>query len=209
MKFKKYIWTIILVVIAVGLTSLLNSGLSYIDKLESQIAERDSLISQLAVSDALVRDFFDIKKDPFSNEVIYTLKPSKKGEVQLVSERYIDKFKIGETTITPDEMRIKYNSIVKDYTGVVDKYNQLVREYNEAVEHIAYNEALKAALDLMYKNYGVKCDIKKDSSMYLISLPNCSRIDSALILLPYFREYLHFDEKSGKWVITRNVVEKK
>ena len=42
MKFKKYIWTIILVVIAVGLTSLLNSGLSYIDKLEKVVVLSES-----------------------------------------------------------------------------------------------------------------------------------------------------------------------
>ena len=44
MKFKKYIWTIILVVIAVGLTSIISSGLNYIDELEEQIIEKKPVI---------------------------------------------------------------------------------------------------------------------------------------------------------------------
>lgn len=207
MNLKKYISKILFVAIVVGLATIISSGLNYINELEEQIIERDKLISRLAVSDALVREYFDIKQDSLTNETVYTLKPSKKEQVQIV-ERIIDGYGMGETIITPEEMRIKYNSIAKDYTKLVSKYNQLVGEYNEVVEHMAYNDALKAALDLMYKNYGLKCNIKKDSSMYIISLPEFSKVDSALILLPYFRENLHFDDKSGKWIITRSIVEK-
>lgn len=207
MNLKKYISTILFVAIVVGLATIISSGLNYINELEEQIIERDKLISRLAVSDALVREYFDIKQDSLTNETVYTLKPSKKEQVQIV-ERIIDGYGMGETIITPEEMRIKYNSMAKDYTKLVSKYNQLVGEYNEVVEHMAYNDALKAALDLMYKNYGLKCNIKKDSSMYIISLPEFSKVDSALILLPYFRENLHFDDKSVKWIITRSIVEK-
>lgn len=207
MNLKKYISKILFVAIVVGLATIISSGLNYINELEEQIIERDKLIRRLAVSDALVREYFDIKQDSLTNETVYTLKPSKKEQVQIV-ERIIDGYGMGETIITPEEMRIKYNSMAKDYTKLVSKYNQLVGEYNEVVEHMAYNDALKAALDLMYKNYGLKCNIKKDSSMYIISLPEFSKVDSALILLPYFRENLHFDDKSGKWIITRSIVEK-
>ena len=207
MNLKKYISTILFVAILVGLATIISSGFNYINELEEQIIERDKLISRLAVSDALVREYFDIKQDSLTNETVYTLKPSKKEQVQIV-ERIIDGYGMGETIITPEEMRIKYNSMAKDYTKLVSKYNQLVGEYNEVVEHMAYNDALKAALDLMYKNYGLKCNIKKDSSMYIISLQEFSKVDSALILLPYFRENLHFDDKSGKWIITRSIVEK-
>ena len=207
MNLKKYISTILFVAILVGLATIISSGFNYINELEEQIIERDKLISRLAVSDALVREYFDIKQDSLTNEIVYTLKPSKKEQVPIV-ERIIDRYGMGETIITPEEMRIKYNSMAKDYTKLVSKYNQLVGEYNEVVEHMAYNDALKAALDLMYKNYGLKCNIKKDSSMYIISLQEFSKVDSALILLPYFRENLHFDDKSGKWIITRSIVEK-
>lgn len=230
MKFKKYIWTIILVVIAVGLTSLLNSGLSYIDKLESQIIERDSLISRLTISEALVKEYFDIEQDSLTNELTYTLKPSKQEPVQIVYRNMSETFKAGDDILTSEEVVKRYNSLIGEFSQyadenekLVDKYNQLVRnhnklikDYNELVtlynnksDNKAYSEALKSALDLINKNYGINYEIKRDSTAYKIVLPPSPKIDSALMLLPYFRENLHYDEQSGNWVITRTVIEKK
>lgn len=230
MKFKKYIWTIILVVIAVGLTSLLNSGLSYIDKLESQITERDSLISRLTISEALVKEYFDIEQDSLTNELTYTLKPSKQEPVQIVYRNMSETFKAGDDILTSEEVVKRYNSLIGEFSQyadenekLVDKYNQLVRnhnklikDYNELVtlynnksDNKAYCEALKTALDLINKNYGINYEIRSDSTVYKVVLPPSPKIDSALILLPYFRENLHYDEKSDKWVITRIITEKK
>jgi hypothetical protein len=230
MKFKKYIWTIILVVIAVGLTSLLNSGLSYIDKLESQITERDSLISRLTISEALVKEYFDIEQDSLTNELTYTLKPSKQEPVQIVYRNMSETFKAGDDILTSEEVVKRYNSLIGEFSQyadenekLVDKYNQLIRDHNKLVKDYnelvnlynkksgnkAYSDALKAALDLINKNYGINYEITNDSTSYKVVVPSSQKIDSALMLLPYFRENLHYDEKSGKWVITRRVVEKK
>ena len=230
MKFKKYIWTIILVVIAVGLTSLLNSGLSYIDKLESQITERDSLISRLTISEALVKEYFDIEQDSLTNELTYTLKPSKQESVQIVYRNMSETFKAGDDILTSEEVVKRYNSLIGEFSQyadenekLVDKYNQLVRDHNKLIKDYnelvnlynkksgnkAYSDALKAALDLINKNYGINYEIKRDSTVYKIVLPPSLKIDSALMLLPYFRENLHYDEQSGNWVITRTVIEKK
>lgn len=230
MKFKKYIWTIILVVIAVGLTSLLNSGLNYIDKLESQITERDSLISRLTISEALVKEYFDIEQDSLTNELTYTLKPSKQEPVQIVYRNMSETFKAGDDILTSEEVVKRYNSLIGEFSQyadenekLVDKYNQLVRNHNKLVKDYnelvnlynkksgnkAYSDALKAALDLINKNYGINYEITNDSTSYKVVVPSSQKIDSALMLLPYFRENLHYDEKSGKWVITRRVVEKK
>lgn len=230
MKFKKYIWTIILVVIVVGLSSVLNSGLSYIDKLESQITERDSLISRLTISEALVKEYFDIEQDSLTNELTYTLKPSKQEPVQIVYRNMSETFKAGDDILTSKEVVERYNSLIGEFSlyaveneKLVDKYNQLVRDhnklikdynelvtlYNKKLDNKAYNEALKNALDLINKNYGINYEIKRDSAVYKIVLPPSPKIDSALMLLPYFRENLHYDEQSGNWVITRTVIEKK
>ena len=104
MKFEKYIWTIILVIIIVGLTSVLNSGLSYIDKLESQITERDSLISRLTISEALVKEYFDIEQDSLTNELIYTLKSSKQEPVQIVYKNMSETFQAGNDILTSEEI---------------------------------------------------------------------------------------------------------
>lgn len=230
MKYKKYIWTIILVVIIIGLTTIINSGINYIDRLENQIIERDSLISRLTISEALVKEYFDIEQDSLTNEITYTLKPSKQDPVQIVYRNMSETFQAGNDILTSEEVVKRYNSLIGEFSQyavenekLVDKYNQLVRDHNKLIkdhnelvtlynkksDNKAYSEALKSALDLINKNYGINYEIKRDSTAYKIVLPPSPKIDSALMLLPYFRENLHYDEKSGKWVITRNVVEKK
>lgn len=223
MKFEKYIWTIILVIIIVGLTSVLNSGLSYIDKLENQITERDSLISRLTISEALVKEYFDIEQDSLTNELIYTLKSSKQEPVQIVYKNMSETFQAGNDILTSEEIVERYNSLIGEFSQcvnenekLVNKYNQLARDhnklikdYNELVNKKPYYDALKAALDLINKNYGIDYEIINDSTTYKVVISPSLKIDSALILLPYFRENLHYDEKSGKWVITRRVIEKK
>ena len=230
MKDKKYIWTIIPAVIVTGLSFLINSGINYIDKLETQIIERDSLINRLTISEALVKEYFDIEQDSVTNEITYTLKPSKQEPVQIVYRNMSETFQAGNDILTSKEVVERYNSLIGEFSQyisenekLVDKYNQLVRdhnklikEYNELVNlynkksgNIAYSDALEAALDLINKNYGINYEIINDSTSYKVVVPPSQKIDSALMLLPYFRENLHYDEQSGKWVITRKVIERK
>ena len=230
MKYKKYIWTIILVVIIIGLTTIINSGINYIDRLENQIIERDSLISRLTISEALVKEYFDIEQDSLTNEITYTLKPSRKDPVQIVYRNMSETFQAGNDILTSEEVVKRYNSLIGEFSQyavenekLVDKYNQLVRDHNKLVKDYnglvnlynkksgnkAYSDALKAALNLINKNYGINYEITNDSTSYKVVVPSSQKIDSALMLLPYFRENLHYDEKSGKWLITRRVVEKK
>lgn len=230
MKYKKYLWTIILVVIIVGLTTVINSGINYIDKLENQIIERDSLISRLTISEALVKEYFDIEQDSLTNEITYTLKPSKQEPVQIVYRNMSETFQAGNDILTSKEVVERYNSLIGEFSQyinenekLVDKYNQLVRDHNKLIKDYnelvnlynkksgdkAYSDALKAALDLINKNYGIDYEIINDSTSYKVVVPPSQKIDSALMLLPYFRENLHYDEKSGKWVITRKVIERK
>ena len=229
-KYKKYIWTIIFIVIIIGLTTIINSGINYIEKLESQIIERDSLISRLTISEALVKEYFDIEQDSLTNEITYTLKPSKQDPVQIVYRNMSGTFHAGNDVLTSDEVVKRYNSLIGEFSQyadenkkLVDKYNQLVRDHNKLIkdynelvnlynkksDNKAYSDALKAALDLINKNYGINYEIITDSTKYKVVVLPSQKIDSALMLLPYFRENLHYDEKSGKWEITRRVVEKK
>ena len=119
---------------------------------------------------------------------------------------------IGEFSQYADEnekLVDKYNQLVRDHNKLVKDYNELVNLYNKKSGDKAYSDALKAALDLINKNYGINYEIKRDSTAYKIVLPPSPKVDSALMLLPYFRENLHRDEQSGNWVITRTIIEKK
>lgn len=230
MKFKKYIWTIILIVIIGGLLTVINSGLNYIDKLEKQIMERDSLISKLTISENLIKEYFDIEQDSLTNEITYTLKPSKQEPVQIIYRNMDETFQAGNDILTSAEVVERYNSLIGEFSQyvnenekLIDRHNQLVRDYNKLIkdynelvtiynkksENKSYSDALKAALDLINKSYGIDYEITNDGTSYKVFLIPSQKIDSALMLLPYFRENLHYDKKSGKWVIIRTIIEEK
>lgn len=230
MKFGKHIKSILSIAIITGAISVISSGLVYINKLEGQIEERDSLISRLAISDNLVKEYFDIKQDSLTQEITYTLKPSKREPVQIIYRDMSETFKSGDEILSASEVVEKYNSIINEFSTyidehkiLIDKYNQLARDHNKLIKDYnelvtawnktsrekSYTDALKIALDLINENYGINCEIARDSTSYKVILPPSPKIDSALMLLPYFRENLHYDEKSGKWVITRRIIEKK
>ena len=57
MKLKKYIWTILLIFIVAGLSTIGFKGIQYIERLELQIYERDSLINKLTISEEIVREY--------------------------------------------------------------------------------------------------------------------------------------------------------
>ncbi len=227
MRLKRNIKATLIIVGVLGLLSLLYTDYKYITKLEQQITERDQLIDKLAISDALVKEYFDIKKDTLTNELIYTLKASKQEPVEIIYRNQAETFMSGEQVITSSELVEKYNSLIDDlrrydeeHTKLIDAYNnlakdysKLVRDYNKLVK--AYNnesesKALKAALDMIKKEYDISYEIQKDSAKYIVTLIPSHKIDSALILLPHFRDNLRFDEESNAWIITQKVlVEKK
>ena len=223
MKFEKYIKIILSTTIIVGVVSMIGSGLNYINKLEDQIDERDSVIRRLAISDNLVREYFDIKQDSLTQEITYTLKPSKRELVHITQDGYDKIFRVGDKVLSIDEIVSRHNSTIKDYVSIVDKYNQLIKDHNELIKD--YNElvtlyrskvnrngdyeTLKTVLDLINKNYGITYEIIQDSTSYKVVIPPSPKIDSALMLLPHFRENLKYDKKTDRWMITKQVVEKK
>ena len=223
MKSVKHIITILTPAIITGIMTMIISGLGYINKLESQIEERDSLINRLAISDNLVKEYFDIRKDSLTNEMIYRLKPSKRELVHITQDGYDKIFRVGDKVLSIDEIVSRYNSTIKDYVSIVDKYNQLIKDHNELIKD--YNElvtlyrskinrngdyeTLKTVLDLINKNYGITYEIIQDSTSYKVVIPPSPKIDSALMLLPHFRENLKYDKKTDRWMITKQVVEKK
>jgi hypothetical protein len=209
MKFEKYIRTILPTTIIAGVIAVITSGLGYINKLEDQIEERDSLISRLAISDNLVREYFDVSIDSLTNNMIYTLKPSKLEQVRITQDGYHKIFKAGDDVLTIDEIVDKYNTNLKDYISLVDKYNQLIGHYNDIANQMHDSYILKEVLKLIDEQYGIKYEIQTDSTSYRIILPPSPKIDSALMLLPHYRENLKYDKKTDRWMIIKQVVEKR
>lgn len=198
MKYTKYISVVIYIVLLVGLIIVMVKGWNYVDNLERQVAERDMLIEELAFSESLIAEYFDIEQDSVKNVKTYTLKQSKRQQNVQVINRKSQEF-VKEVEDILSSQLIEYNSLRSEYTRLVTAYNDLIGKYNE---NYSYSEALKAALSLIYGAYEIGYDIKMDSIKYKISLLPSPKIDSALILLPYFRENLEYDKEAGVWLIT-------
>lgn len=217
MKLKKYIWTIILVVTIVGLISIIYSGLSYINELEQQVDKRDRIIDELTFSDNLVKEYFNIETDTINNKTIYTLKEEKAQREYIRGNEVLSEQEL--LNIVNDQSN-DYNELIIDYNKLINQYRSLCNDYDDVI--LRYNtdhkqfttikdsvRNLRIALDLIENNYGIKYLVEQDSIHYNIKILSSAKIDSALVLLPYFRENLQYDEKSGKWVITRRFVDKK
>lgn len=214
---KKIISIIILIGILLLFGYVIYNMGNYVSNLEQQVRDRDLLIRKLAESEALINEYFDIKQDSLTEEKIYILKPSKQKNVTIVNETDCDIFKMGDTQINADELVARYNTILHDYVDIVEKYNSkidekqklvveynsIVKQYNKALEYESYNNALKKVLDLIYKNYEISYNIEKEDNIYKINISTSAKIDSALMLLPTYRDKLRYNEKNKEWTIRR------
>lgn len=223
MKLKKYIWTILLIFIVAGLSTIGFKGIQYIERLELQIYERDSLINKLTISEEIVREYFNVKRDSLTNELIYTLKTSKKDPVQIIYRNQAETFKAGDEILNStdvvnrynnllndfNEIEVVYNNLIKEHKELIKQYNELVVIYNNWSGDIAYSNALKAALTQIKNVYDINYEIIKDSTAYKVILHPSAKIDSALVLLPYFRDNLKRDDEIGAWIITRTTIQEK
>jgi hypothetical protein len=176
------------IAVIVGLI-VLGVSFYYNDNLEKQINERDKIIENLTFSQKLVEDYFDIKVDSVKGTIYYTLKVDK-GITRTINTTH---------TITETD-----TLLIDDYNGLVVKYNDLVALYNSiSSQYIQTKDSLsmdEVIIGLIKKNYPIDITIHKEGKNQLISVKS-SQIDSALILLPYFRDKLKINETGNKWII--------
>ncbi len=179
------------IILLIGLIGLLFSmfflNFNYIDSLEKQVSERDSIIKRMSFRNALVEKYFDIEYDSISNETLYKLKnPQAKtiirSEKEIIQQKEIVHYK-GDKEITSDQLVNEYNKMLKQYSNLEDDY-----------------EVKKIALELIEKAYSISYIQIPDSNC--IRLVNTNRVDSALMLLPYYRSKLEsIDGKKWKVII--------
>lgn len=183
-------------------------ALWYISKLEEQIIERDNLIQELTISEDLVKEYFNVEYDSISNTKSYILKDSKKTRVIEIEKEnhyikeYIEpQFKKGDKTLSSADL-------VKEYNKKDSLYNQLLSQYyNECNDKNSIKKKMSIyvkILDMIEHNYGISYNIKtenKDSIIiYTYNLVHTERVDSALMLLPYYNHKLK-RENDSVWTI--------
>ena len=178
----------IAIVLLMGLFCL---NLYYIHFLEKQVDERDNLIREMSFRSDLVDEFFDIKYDSIGHTTSYTLKSSKANYVIMQQDSTEMVFYKGNRMLSAKELVDEYNDLLKHYNELAKDYNRLVkdcnREYNENMRQI---QELNTVLEKIEKTYEIKYAIRRDSTASTIVLTNTEKIDSALILLPFYRDKL-------------------
>ncbi len=175
----------------------------YFEKLEEQISERDKTIRELSFRSELVEEYFDYGTLPDdSTKMYYTLKESKIPQ-RIVKEKVYEYF---EKEIEKEKIIDRTPSILSRDSNI--SVEELIRRYNAILDSNYYNkreiQQLTTTLDLIKKAYGITYDISIESNRTITTLRNTEKVDSALMILPYYRDRLVKDT-DGAWLIkTRN-----
>lgn len=177
-----------LLVLSAIITALIYS-IYYSSKLEEQIWERDRTIQELSFRSKLVEDYFDIKYNPADSTTSYILKDSIKNRFLTVKK---------EDVTNLDSIIKEFNSLVKEHNEIVDEHNSLVGKLNSLTND---KRNLEDVLGMIEKKYKITYDISEESKTIRISLKNTDMVDSAMVLLPFYRNKIE-RKSNGLWIVT-------
>lgn len=195
-------------------------------KLQEQIDKRDIIIENLTQRDSILNQIFEIKYDSIEQIISYSYR-TRDGKVMKYNEisNELDKSQKDYSAILNKHNALiqdnkqtieDYNQLLNDFSSLNDnyvsslkEYNELVLKYNRNVETtkkylLEYNNTLdslssfKAIVDLIHSNYYIDYKIFKDGKYNKISIKS-EKLDSALVLLPYFRDRLK--KEKDTWII--------
>lgn len=187
-------------IIFLGVIVALFYSIYYSSKLEKQIWERDRTIQELSFRSKLVEDYFDIKYNPADSTTSYILKDSIRGRF---SEPYKNLNDILQGS--HESLANEYNSLIHDYSEIIDEYNSMVAETNSLIkENMRIKEEkrnLEKVLGMIESKYKITYNISVDSKNIIINLKNTDMVDSAMVLLPFYRDKIE-RKPNGLWIVT-------
>ena len=201
---KKLLLFVPILFVIVLLAAFLYS-IFYIDRLEEQILERDKTIQELSFRSDLVEEFFDIEYDSITNTTSYSLKSSKINYIITQQDSTKQIYTQGDRVLSAHDVVEEYNKLLGQYNELADeynallkhnreltsKYNKLVKEYDaEYNENMRQIQELKSVLETLEKRYDIKYFVLRDSTFSKVGITNTGKIDSALMLLTYYRDKL-------------------
>lgn len=186
------------ILLIIGLVAALIYCVFYIERLEDQIYGRDRIIQELSFRSDLVEEYFDIMQDSIEHTTSYSLKSSKANIVIKQQDSTELLFCFGEKKLSVNGLVEEFNMLLKDYHKLEKDYNKTVKDYKKTVDdfndefkkNMRQIQELTSVLGLIEKRYGIQYDVKIDSTFSIIELSNTERVDSALVLLPYYKDKL-------------------
>lgn len=190
-KVLKKVIDIVPIIFIIGLSIALIYSVFYIEKLEEQIRERDKTIQELSFRSDLVEEYFDIKHDSLEHTTSYSLKGTKANFTIMQQDSTELLFLQGDKVFTVRELVKEYNALVSNYNRLACDYDNLVGEFNsEYNKNMHRIRDLETVLGMIEKRYCIQYNISRDSTFSVIYLSNTEKIDSALMLLPYYKDKL-------------------
>lgn len=188
------------IIIFLGIIAALFYSIYYSSKLEEQIWERDRTIQELSFRSKLVEDYFDIKYNPDDSTTSYILKDS-------IRNRFSETYKNRNDFLQGnyESLANEYNSLIHDYNEIIDEYNSMVAEANSLIkENMRIKEEkcnFENVLGMIESKYKITYNISVDSKNIIIKLKNTDMVDSAMVLLPFYRDKIE-RKPNGLWIVT-------
>lgn len=187
----------IIIVFLISLLLALFYSLHYSSELEKQIWERDLTIQDLSFRSKLVEKYFDIDYNQDNHTIYYSLKDSIRNSF-LVSQTENFNLIKEDLHYSIDSLLVVYNSLVRQHNEVIDEYNLLAKEFNSLSRE---KQKLQSVISLIQRYYKISYETTVNSDTIITTLINTETVDSALILLPYYRDKIE-RVSDNQWVIT-------
>jgi tetratricopeptide (TPR) repeat protein len=200
---------LIMVFISVGISIFYNI------ELQEQVDKRDLIIEQLTQRDSILNKIMEIEYDSITKSITYSY-IERNGKIMKYNELaneldksnndYYHVLNKHENLLSENIQNIEnYKQLIKDYNILLNnhkdfqkKYNNLVNDYNKKMELTKestniYNQTIdslsnyKLIVDLIHSRYFIDYRITNEGKYRKIRIQS-EKLDSALILLPYFRD---------------------
>ncbi|GAA4768817.1 MULTISPECIES: hypothetical protein [Flavobacterium] len=168
---------IVLFVFAVLITSVSFNIIlaNYQSNIESELQEKDKLINRIKNNQTKYGD--SIKK--YAKTI----------------EKYVD------------DCNFEYGGKSISSTDLITFVNRKLEENDELkLELDNCSDSLKIKNDILAeakKHYGINYIIEKTANGYTISKPYPTKLDSALVLFPHYKDKIKLSEDGKNWVITK------
>jgi len=216
------LFLLLLIMIALGVSFYYNYTL------QNQVNERDILIEKLTQRDSILNKIIDFHYDSISKSTSWEYR-IREGKVlkynELANELDKSNNDYNQISITHNQIIAEKNQNINDYKYLSNSFNLLNKDYNELLKKYSlliakYNEnisdqnklvgnynlisdslsSFKSIVRLIQSNYNIDYNINRKGNIKEISI-KANKLDSALVLLPYFRDRLKLDKEKKVWII--------
>ena len=172
----------VVIYVLIGLFISFLFSLYYNSELEHQLNDKDQLISNLIRKDSLLHQVLDFEYDSINGQEYYYTMKRKDGKIL----KYNELSNMLDSLISISKMNI--DTVRLDYMNLIKQYNEV---HNNSIIY-------KSALDQIQKRYDISYyvdSISKDTKIVRIE---AKRLDSALILYPYYKnKIINMEYKGG------------